>query len=62
MEEFRQRLGGEDPLDPEVRKTLDFCRAELAKMRDQQGVDAHEAIEDCAEDLEMMREFIAKSR
>jgi hypothetical protein len=60
--DLQQRLGGEDPLDPEVRKTLDFCRAELAKMRDQQGVDADEAIEDCGKDLEMMREFIEKSR
>lgn len=60
--ELQQRLGGEDPIDPEVRKTLDSCRRELAGILEALGVDADEAIEDCEADMKMMREFIGKHR
>jgi hypothetical protein len=61
VEELQQRLGGEDPLDPQVREMLDCFRTDLAKMREQLGIDADPAIGDCAEELEMMRGFIAKT-
>lgn len=56
--EFQQRLGGEDPLDPEGRESLDYCRGQLAKMREDLGVDAELAIDDCDANLRAMREFI----
>jgi hypothetical protein len=62
VRELQQRLGGEDPVDPEVRETLDRCRTELATMLEQLGVDALGAIEKCEADLKMMRDFIAKNR
>lgn len=60
--DFQRRLGGEDPLDAEVREILDHCRTELATLREQLGVEADEAIEDCAEVIKSMREFIENAR
>jgi len=45
-----------------VRETLDYCRTELARMREQLGGDADEAIEDCEANLRTMREFIKGER
>jgi hypothetical protein len=60
--EFQRRLGGEDPLDPSVRETLDYCRDQLAEMRERLGIDAREAIEDCEKNLKALRDFVEANR
>jgi len=59
--EFQERLGGEDPLDPEVRKTLDYCGAELAQMRERLGVDADDAIGNFEENFNALRRFVERN-
>jgi hypothetical protein len=57
--EFQARIGGEDPLDPDVRELLDYCRIELTTMREQLGING-EAINEGAAELAMMRKFIRR--